>query len=93
MIVVDMHGNEIVSVTDDHLQKPDSEITANTERAFENTVYCAANSLRNTAEILHGNLSLPLPPQLDININTEAILNATFNHFSKQCKNFTIAKP
>ena len=80
-----------VSVTNDHLQKRDSEITTNTEWAFEKTVYCAANSLRNTTKILRGNLNLPLPPQMDININTEAILNATLDHFFKQCKNFTIA--
>ena len=83
-------------VTNDHLQKRDSEITENiikmnNQKMFEKTVYCAAASLRNTAENLRRNLTLPLSPQININIITKTVLNTAFNEYSKQCKNFTIA--
>ena len=71
-----------------HLRSSDiSEV----QRLFEKDLYCAATSLRNTAGKLRLKLTLPPYPQIDINVNTEKIMNATFDHFSKECRNFTIA--
>ena len=61
------------------------------QRLFEKDLYCAATSLRNTAGKLRLKLTLPPYPQMDINVSTEKIMNTTFDHFSKECKNFTIA--
>ena len=73
-----------------NLQKRSSDISEN-QTAFEKDLYCAATSLRNNARKLHLNLTLSPYPQIDINVNTEKIMNTTFDHFSKECKNFTIA--
>ena len=72
------------------LQKRSSNISDD-QRLFEKYLYRAATSLKNTAGKLRLNLTLPPHPQVDINVNTERIMNATFDHFSKECKNFTIA--
>ena len=79
-----------VNVGNDHLQKRSSYISEN-QRVFEKDLYCAAMSLRNTARKLRLNLTLPSYPQVDINVKTETIMNATFDYFSKECKNFTTA--
>ena len=68
-----------------------SSNTSEVQRLFEKNLYCAATSLRNTAGKLHLKLTLPPYHQIDINVNTERIMNTTFDHFSKECKNFTIA--
>ena len=73
-----------------NLQKRSSDLSE-VQRLFEKDLYCAAMSLRNTAGKLRVHLTLPPYPQVDINVNTEKIMNATFDHFSKECKNFTIA--
>ena len=72
------------------LQKHSSNMSE-VQRMFEKNLYCAATSIRNTAEKLRSKLTLPSYPQIDINVNTEKIMNTTFDHFSKECKNFTIA--
>ena len=77
-------------VNTDVLQIRSSDMSE-VQRVFEKDLYCAATSLRNTAGKLRFNLTLPPHPQVDINVNTERIMNATFDHFSKECKNFTIA--
>ena len=77
-------------VNNNVLQIRSSDISE-VQRLFEKDLYCAATSLRNKAGKLRLKLTLPPYPQIDINVNTERIMNATFDHFSKECKNFTIA--
>ena len=73
-----------------NLRKRSSDISEN-QTAFEKDLYCAATSLRNTAGKLHLYLTLSPYPQIDINVDTKKIMNAIFDHFSEECKNFTIA--
>ena len=79
-----------VNVNNDHLQKRSSDLSEN-QRVYEKDLFCTASSLRNTARRLRLNLTLPPYPQVDINVKTETIMNTTFDLFSKECKNFTIA--
>ena len=61
------------------------------------TLFCAAQSVQNTAaELLNlatllQNINQSTLHESDINNNTKAVINETFNYFSSECQNFTLA--
>ena len=75
-----------VTVTDDHLHK---RSTKKSKRVLEKRLFCAATSLHFDIKDLSSDLTVLPAPQTNINITT--VMNATFDHFSTVCKNFTIA--
>ena len=75
-----------VTVTDDHLHK---RSTKESKRVIEKSLFCAATSLHFDIKHLPSNLTVPAAPVTNVNVKT--VINATFDHFSTLCKNFTIA--
>ena len=76
-----------VSVTDDNLHKRSTSESKHQSQVPEKRLLCAAVSLKFGK--LPKNLTVPAAPQIHISIKT--VMNATFDHFSTICKNFTIA--
>ena len=74
-----------VTVTDDHLHK---RSTNESKRVIEKSLFCAATSLHFDIKDLPSDLTVPAAPQTNITLKT--VMNATFDHFSTVCKNFTI---
>ena len=58
-----------------------------------NTLQCAAQSVQRTTALLKERLNrtTAVLHESDINNNTKAVINKTFNHFSSECQNFTLA--
>ena len=62
------------------------------EKKLEKNSFCASQSVYNNAvKLQNETFTLPSLPQDDIDSNTKATANKTFDHFSPRCKNFTIA--
>ena len=76
-----------VTATDDHLHKRSTSKSKQQSKTPERNLLCAAFSMK--FKNFPNNLTVPAAPETHINIET--VMNATFDHFSTLCKNYTIA--